>query len=30
MLLVAGFYMEPWMDLIEEPVKSLAGRFAHG
>jgi NADH-quinone oxidoreductase subunit M len=29
-LLAAGFHMEPWLDLVEAPMKALAGRFAHG
>jgi NADH-quinone oxidoreductase subunit M len=28
-LLVAGFHMSPWLDLVEAPMKALAGRFAH-
>jgi NADH-quinone oxidoreductase subunit M len=29
-LLVAGFHMSPWLDLVEAPMKALAGRWAHG
>lgn len=28
-LLIAGFYSEPWMKLIEAPLQALAERFAH-
>ena len=30
MLLVAGFHMTPWLDLVETSMKTLAGRFVHG
>lgn len=29
-MLVAGFYMEPWLDLIDASMKTLEGRLAHG
>lgn len=29
-LLVAGFYSEPWLHLTDAPMKALAARFAHG
>jgi NADH-quinone oxidoreductase subunit M len=29
-LLMAGFHMSPWLDLVEAPLKALAGRWAHG
>jgi NADH-quinone oxidoreductase subunit M len=28
-LLAAGFYFEPWLDLIEPALSALGGRFAH-
>jgi NADH-quinone oxidoreductase subunit M len=28
-LLMAGFHMAPWLDLVEPPMKALAERFAH-
>ena len=28
-LLIAGFYLEPWMKLIEVPLHALAERFGH-
>lgn len=30
LMLVAGFYMTPWLDLVETSMKELAGRFVHG
>lgn len=30
MLLIAGFYSEPWLHLTDAPIKALAARFAHG
>lgn len=29
-LLLAGFYFEPWLNLIEPTLKALAARFGHG
>jgi NADH-quinone oxidoreductase subunit M len=29
-LLVAGFHTGPWLDLVEAPLKALAGRWTHG
>jgi NADH-quinone oxidoreductase subunit M len=29
-LLVAGFHMGPWLDLVDTSLKTLMGRFAHG
>lgn len=29
-MLMAGFHMAPWLELVEMPLKSLAGRWAHG
>jgi NADH-quinone oxidoreductase subunit M len=28
-MLAAGFHMTPWLDLVEAPMKALAGRFGH-
>jgi NADH-quinone oxidoreductase subunit M len=28
-MLAAGFNMAPWLDLVETPMQSLAGRFGH-
>lgn len=28
-MLAAGFHMSPWLDLVETPMKALAGRFGH-
>ena len=28
-MLAAGFHMAPWLDLVETPMKALAGRFGH-
>ncbi|MDP2786719.1 MAG: NADH-quinone oxidoreductase subunit M [Pseudomonadota bacterium] len=28
-MLSAGFHMTPWLDLVEAPMKALAGRFGH-
>ena len=28
-ILSAGFHMAPWLDLVEAPMKALAGRFGH-
>ena len=28
-ILAAGFQMAPWLDLVEAPMKALAGRFGH-
>jgi NADH-quinone oxidoreductase subunit M len=28
-MLAAGFHMSPWLDLVETPMKVLAGRFGH-
>lgn len=28
-LLTAGFHMAPWLDLVEAPMRALAGRFGH-
>ncbi|MBU1664490.1 MAG: NADH-quinone oxidoreductase subunit M [Gammaproteobacteria bacterium] len=28
-MLAAGFHMAPWLDLVEAPMKALAGRFGH-
>ncbi len=28
-MLTAGFHMSPWLDLIEVPMQTLAGRFGH-
>jgi NADH-quinone oxidoreductase subunit M len=29
-LLVAGFYSEPWLNLTDAAVKALGARFGHG
>ncbi len=29
-LLVAGFHMEPWLDLVDTPLRTLAARFTAG
>ena len=28
-LLAAGFYFEPWLDLIEPALEAMASRFGH-
>jgi len=28
-MLSAGFHTAPWLDLVDAPMKALAGRFGH-